>query len=299
MRNLLYSLCVLLLVSLPACAQGSALQSAFLGKEVEMKIDMPGTQQGVDLNFSSGQPLDWRQYSQRIKQFGVAIRKGDTPTVTSVVVKKDRIEFQLDGGGYGTFWDDTSGVTAPIIGKSNYERQLESDLARETDKDRRERLRRELDRERARREREQWSENSRAAIANQIKQGEIANKRLQGGSRFNLRWSGRIPEADLTPEAVMERLAPWVSFRGTKQSPNVLDAQAPPPPPLPASSPVQLQRGMRMSAVEAMLGKGQLLTENKSGDGLRSSEYRYVTADNQVDVTYVEGVLVRYAISSR
>jgi hypothetical protein len=48
-----------------------------------------------------------------------------------------------------------------------------------------------------------------------------------------------------------------------------------------------------------MLGKGQLLTENQSGDGLRSSEYRYTTIDNLIDVTYVEGVLVRYSISSR
>jgi len=299
MRKLVWVLAVSLFLSLAAAAQSNSVANAFLGKEVELKIDMPGTQQGVDLNFSSGQPLDWRTYSQRIKQFGVALRKGDTPTVTSVVVKKDRIEFQLDGGGYGTFWDDTAGVSGRIIGKSNYEKQLESDISRETDPRRRDQLRRELDRERSRREREQWAENSRAQIANQIKQGEIANKRVQGGSRFNLRWTGRIPEADLTPEAVMQRLEPWVSFAGTKNSPNVFAPDAPAPPPPAANNPVQLQRGMKMSTVEAMLGKGQLLTENKSGDGLRSSEYRYVTVDNMVDVTYVEGVLVRYAISSR
>jgi hypothetical protein len=298
-RKLFLGLVVAILLSAVAAAQGSALQSAFLGKEVEVRIDLPASQQGVDLRFNNAQPLDYREYSQRVKSFGIAIRKGDTPTVTSVVVKKDRIEFQLDGGGYGTFWDDTSGVSARTIGKSDYERQLESDLARETDAKRRDQLRRDLDRERSRRERDQWAENSRAAIANEIKQSEIAKKRLQGGSRFNLRWPGRVPEGDLTPEAVMERLAPWVSFRGTKASPNVLDAQAAAPPPLPANSPVQLQRGMRMSAVEALLGKGQLLTENKSGDGLRSSEYRYLTIDNLIDVTYVEGVLVRYAISSR
>jgi hypothetical protein len=218
--------------------------------------------------------------------------------VTAVVVKKDRIEFQLDGGGYGTFWDDTSSVHARMIGKSSYEEQLERDLRNETDQKRRDQLRRELERERSRRERDQWAENSRAAIANEIKQDQIAHKRLQGGSRFNLRWSGRIPEADLTPEAIMERLSPWVSFQGTKASPNVLarDAAA---VTIPANSPVQLTRGMKMSAVEAMLGKGDLLAENKSGDGLRSSEYRYTTPDNYVEVTYVEGVLVRYAISSR
>src|SRR6476469_3910143 len=122
MRKLAWILAVSLFLSLAAAAQSNSVANAFLGKEVELKIDMPGTQQGVDLNFSSGQPLDWRTYSQRLKQFGVALRKGDTPTVTSVVVKKDRIEFQLDGGGYGTFWDDTAGVSARMIGKSSYER---------------------------------------------------------------------------------------------------------------------------------------------------------------------------------
>jgi hypothetical protein len=299
MRPLIRPLAVVLLLAAAVSAQSSSVTNAFLGKEVEVKIDMPGTQQGIDLNFSSGQPLDWRQYSQRIKQSGVAIRKGDTPTVTAVVVKKDRIEFQLDGGGYGTFWDDTSAVTGRVIGKSSYERQLEDDLSRENDPRRRDRLRMDLDRERARREREQYAENSRAAIANQIKQAEIAQKRTQGGSRFNLRWSGRIPEADLTPEAVMQRLAPWVNFSATKGSQNIFDQAAPAPAAAAPNSAVQLQRGMRMSAVEAMLGKGQLLNENKSGDGLRSAEYRYLTPDNLVDVTYVEGVLVRYSISSR
>lgn len=283
-----------------AAAQASALQNAFLGREVEVKIDMPGTQQGVDLNFSSGQPFDWRQYSQRIKGFGVAIRKGDTPTVTAVVVKKDRIEFQLDGGGYGTFWDDTAGVSARSIGKSGYEKRLEDDIARESDPKRREQLRRELDRERSRREREQWAEDSRAAIANEIKQREIATKRTHGGSRFNLRWSGRIPEADLTPEAVMQRLSPWVNFGGTSESPNIFDQRAmAAPAAAPSTGAVQLQRGMKRSAVEAMLGKGELLVENRSGDGLRSSEWRYNTPDNRFDITYVEDVLVRYSISSR
>ena len=73
-------LATLFAFSISAGAQ-AALQNAFLGKEVEVKIDMPATQQGVDLNFSSGQPLDWRQYSQRIKQFGIALRKGEAALV--------------------------------------------------------------------------------------------------------------------------------------------------------------------------------------------------------------------------
>jgi len=44
---------------------------------------------------------------------------------------------------------------------------------------------------------------------------------------------------------------------------------------------------------------GELLAQHQSGDGLRSSDWRYVTRDNLFDVTYVEDVLVRYSISSR
>src|SRR4051812_19027573 len=62
---------LVLLLALPqlAAAQSGSISSAFQGREVEVKLDMPATQQGVDLNFSSGDPLDWRTYSQRIKQF--------------------------------------------------------------------------------------------------------------------------------------------------------------------------------------------------------------------------------------
>ena len=68
-----------------------------------LKIDMPGTQQGVDLRFNKDNPMNWKEYSNRLKSNGVAIHKGDTARITAFVVKDDRIEFQLDGGGFGTF----------------------------------------------------------------------------------------------------------------------------------------------------------------------------------------------------
>ena len=89
-------------------AQNTPLESYFTGKQVVLKIDMPGTQIGVDLRFNKSTPMDWKEYSSRIKQFGVAIRQGDLARVTSVAVKRDMIEFQLDGGGFGTFGDDAN-----------------------------------------------------------------------------------------------------------------------------------------------------------------------------------------------
>jgi hypothetical protein len=74
--------------------------------------------------------MDWKEYGSRIKQFGVATHQGDVARVTSVVVKNDLIEFQLDAGGFGTFDDDTNTtVTAKPIDKSDYEKSLEKEIA--------------------------------------------------------------------------------------------------------------------------------------------------------------------------
>ena len=69
---------------------------------------------------------------------------------------------------------------------------------------------------------------------------------------------------------------------------------------VPAHRTVRVSSELHLTELHAQgIEKHQATAENKSGDGLRSSEYRYLTPDNLVDVTYVEGVLVRYAISSR
>ena len=138
---------------------------------------MPGTQQGVDLRFNKDNPMNWKEYSSRLKSNGVAIHKGDTARVTAVVVKDDRIEFQLDGGGFGTFLDDSSTtVTAKTVDKSDYEKQLEREIANTTDDDQRRKLQRDLDRERARRERQEADNRNAAQVASQIKAQKVADR---------------------------------------------------------------------------------------------------------------------------
>jgi hypothetical protein len=176
--------------ALPLNAQDEALSNYFTGKEVVLKIDMPGTQQGVDLSLNKDNPMNWKQYSSRLKANGVAIHMGDTARITGFVVKNDRIEFQLDGGGFGTFFDDSSTTVTPTsIDKSGYEKQLERDIANTTDEDKRRKLQRDLDRERSRRVRQEADNRDAAMVASQIKSQKVADDRLRGGSRFNLRWS--------------------------------------------------------------------------------------------------------------
>lgn len=253
-------------ISLPAFGEQatgqSALQNYFVGRQVTVQIDMPGTQQGVDLRMDRDDPMDWKQYSNRLKQFGPAIRSGDKSTITTLIVKKNLIEVQLDGGGFGTFWDDDATTVTPYhVDKSSYEKQLERDIRNTTDQQRKRDLQRELDRVRSRREREQRSDDRAAQIASQLKAQQVADKRTRGGSRFNLRWAGSIPQDQLTPDAVMKLLDTYVDF-GDLQAQKPILTSAPRNPPAGAapgpgagSSPItQIKRGMPIGDVSNLLG---------------------------------------------
>jgi hypothetical protein len=245
--------------------------------------------------------MNWKEYSSRLKKYGVAIPKGTTSRITGFVVKNDRIEFQLDGGGFGTFFDDSSTtVEARTVDKSDYEKRLERDIANTDDPDKKRQLQRDLDRERARRQRENDQNAAAAQVASQVKAQQVADNRLRGGSRFNLRWSGSIPANEQTPEAVMKLMSEYVSFPGAAAPPQpavaVVPAAAAPATAVPATA--HLQRGMKMSDVDALLGPGKQMSESVSNDGLKTQVYNYITGDRKVEVTYVEGLVVRYSITS-
>jgi hypothetical protein len=309
MSRFAYLLAILALVSTPAVGQSAAdaIQSYFSGKQVIAKIDMPGSQKGVDLRFNKPSPMDWKEYGSRIKQFGVAIHQGDVARVTSVVVKNDMIEFQLDGGGFGTFGDDTNTtVTAKPVDKSDYEKSLEKQIADTDDPDKKRQLQRELDRERARRERQDAVNQQQAQYASQVKAQTVAQNRAAGGSRFNLRWSASIPADQLTPEAVMQRLSEYLDFKGGQPASaaasapnNALAAQpasAAPDPNTPATA--KLKRGMKIDEVTTLFGPGKQLSESVGDQGLKTQVYEYTSGDRHVEVTYVDGLVVRYSISS-
>jgi hypothetical protein len=298
-----------LLASVPAKAQdAAAVQNYFNGKQVVLKIDMPGSQKGVDLRFNKPTPMDWKEYGSRMKQFGAAIHQGDVARVTSVVVKGDMIEFQLDGGGFGTFGDDTNTtVTAKPLDKSDYEKELERQIANTDDDDKRRSLQRDLDRERARRERQDAINQHQAQFASQQKAQVVAQNRLTGGSRFNLRWQGSIPADQLTPQAVMQRLSEYINFNAAQpgnavavSNPGAASAPADAAPAGSSNVPAtaKLKRGMKMDEVTTLFGQGKLLSESVGDGGLKTQVMEYTTSDRRVDVTYVEGLVVRYSITS-
>ena len=196
-----------------AAAQSeAALKKAFEGKRVLVKIEMPATKWGIDVVIGSATPIDFRTYSHRIKQYGTALRPGDSALVTGVKVKDNLIEFQLAGGGYGTLFDETDAhVYSPSSPKTRREKDLEKALEGEKNPSVRRKIKDELGELRAERARHDRLTEALAAQASELKRDYIREKALGSGSRFNLRYpkdylKGSVP----TPEEVMETLGPYV-----------------------------------------------------------------------------------------
>ena len=189
------------------------LKQAFEGKFAVVKMDMPASHLGVDLYPDRQPSVDFRLYSARVREFGVALRPGDRIMITTVRVKKKNIEFQLGGGGYGVLGDDSGSVYVPDENKSRREKDLEKWIKDERDPERRRRMQRELDDLRRDRERENRKRDAEERDLTARKQSEIASKRLDAGSRFNLwfdefRLASRVP----TPREMRLMLAQFIDF---------------------------------------------------------------------------------------
>jgi hypothetical protein len=286
-----------------------AVSQFFEGKQVVVKMDMPGTQQGVDIYPQRPQQLDVKSYSNRLKKFGTSLRNGDTVMITKVKVKDDNIEFQLGGGGYGTAFDDTdSSVHFTPSEKSGREKELEDQLRSETDPARRRSLQRELDDVRADRERRDARDRNRATEAAEARKDRIDSRRAQGGSRFNIRLDTRKSVDLITPQFIMTALAPYVDFPpgafGESQSapgsePPRSEGAPPPPATQAAAEPSHsLKKGMTREQVEKIFGPPADMKEHVQG-GLKVVTCTYQSKDAAVQADFVNGVLVQYSLSSR
>jgi hypothetical protein len=198
----------------PAAAQSeAALKSAFEGRRVIVKIEMPATKDGIDIEADGPSPIDYRAYSSRIKRFGTALRPGDSVLITGIKVKDSLIEFQLGGGGYGTITDETADVYTPVSPKTRREKNLEKAIKSETDPKQRERMKEERDALRSERMRDDRLAETVAAQASETKREHIRQKALDSGSRFNLHYpKGQLRKSIPSPETIMQALSEWVDF---------------------------------------------------------------------------------------
>lgn len=294
MRKLAMGALLVAAVARPAPGQSEGdLRRYFEGKTVLVKLDMPGTDDGVDVYPGTSQPVDFPKHAARLKRFGTSIRRGEEALITKIRVKKDLIEFQLNGGGYGTFGDDTdANVYVPSAPKSEREKNLEKDLDRASDPAAKRKIKEELDQLRRDREREDRRLRTEAESARQLKEANIRQRRLEGGSRFNLRYRPYVPEEEVTPDAVMRALSEYVDF-----SPALAGGGVRPDVPGPGDVRA-LRKGMLADEVDALLGRPDSISQRREGTLVVSTSI-YRTADSRVEAEFVEGVLIRFVISSR
>lgn len=313
--NLTLSLLLGLAIASPATAQNqSALEKAFEGREVMVLLEMPASNKGVDLYLQREPEMEFGEYARRLKAYGVALRKEDRVMITTIKVNKKNIEIHLGGGGYGT-WGDDSGYVAPTyVGKSRRESDLEKERKNTTDPDRRRSIDRELDYLRRDREREERDNRREAEALTAMKQREVATKRLDGGSRFNIWYADkRLEQWAPTPEELMLSLAKYLEFGGNNGDgvPGVLRGtpgnrlvESDRGPLGPArlrdveTAATSLRRGMSTDEVHDLLGAPTRRRSSKQGD-LDSVVETWETTDSLTEVTFVGGVVVRFTSSSK
>ncbi len=284
---------IILFATLPAFSQSEgALKSFFEGKQVRVKIDMPATHNGIDINYRGTPPLDFKSYSQRLKNYGASLRNGDSVMVTAIRLKGKNIEFQLGGGGYGTLGDDTGTVSLPAISKSRRETDLERDIRDEKDARIRDRLNRELSRVRDDRRRDEERRRAEEARLKENKRREIQEKAMQAGSRFNL-WfpNNYLKESVPTPQEIKDMLAEYVDFGSAPISMSQ-------PQPTPTTNLPQLKRGMTPEQVYAIVGRPVDFRDASEGQ-LSIHTERFYTKTESIEVDFVEGVVIRFRIASR
>jgi hypothetical protein len=327
-------------VTTAAAQNEGALRAAFEGRSVTLRIDMPATSQGVDVYPQDGMPVNFREVAQRLKDNGTGVKTGQSVMVTKVAVKKQHIEFQLGGGGYGTFMDwATNGndVTAVGANETAQERSLRESLKGASGDDKK-RLQRELDGLRSARQRENTRAQAEAQQANLAREASIRAKRLDAGSRFNIRFRNGLPPEALTPEGVARALAQYADFANVPAvasavapaaTPNGMPGAAPaaaPPagvrafashvanaapggaaaqPAAAVSAPAAaqggvgaLRKGMALADVEALLGPAATASETRDGS-MTVTRRTYRPEGAQVQARFVAGVLVDYAITPR
>ena len=299
------SLALLSLAASPALAQNeTALKNAFMGRQVAIRVDMPASHKGVDLRFDREVPFDLKENGDRIREHDAALQAGDVIQVTYIKVKGDLIEFHLGGGGFNWFTETTT-KSGTYSSKTVRETDLEKEIRNETDRDRKRRLERDLDDLRRDREARDARANRDVEDFNQRARERDMERALKSGSRFNLRFKKNVPADALTPEGFERYLDPWVDFSGrsTRRAASPSSGSSASSSSRPSSSSSisrapqnrDWRKGTPRREMEDALGRPR---RERSCPGDSALDCKIATFDDggdEIEATFVEGVLVRYS----
>ena len=210
-------------------------------------------------------------------------------------MKKDLIEFQLGGGGFGTFKDDSSSsVSMPSVEKSKREKDLEKRVRDETDSGRKRELREQLDDLRDRR-----SARTGASKSNGLRRRSARRKGLPGNGCRAVPASTcgtRSRSGGDSPEELMAALADYVDFSAAGLETRT-DISVPAAQPRPSAGSMP-RKGMTRAEAEREFGTPIEVSDHREG-ALTMTTLVFVRDEQRIATDFVEDVLVRYLITSR
>ena len=291
-------LVVLLGSGAAAGADERALKSAFEGHEVELLLDLPATTKGLDFYPTQRARYDMGKHQARLMSDGIGVREGSIALVTKIKVKGKHIEFQFGAGGKSQKPQKPSAY----VPKSNYEKDLEKQVKNASTDDEKKRLRRVLEDERNRRRQQEKIQEALAEQQYRLALGDRTEEDwdAMAGSRLNLRYEGGVPADVLTPEGFQQALDGYVDFDPQSRSePSRADVSSGAlPVGASQSGTFPIHKGQRRADVDALFGGPEQCSEQDQGV-LKVTTCTYGLEEASLDASFVDGVMVRYVLTSR
>jgi hypothetical protein len=283
-------LAFLLMVSILLCPRVAtpdedALRRALEGRVVAPRLDMPATTGGVNVYPHRRRPLDHGEVARDIARYGVGVPRGRAVRVTRIKVKGKHVEFQLGAGGERQE-PSTPSVYVP---RSREERRLEEEIRKTRDREIRDELEDRLHdlRDRRRREKERLESLARIEHELVLSQRPAEEWALMAGARFNVRFDSDVPPEAVSPQGLMGLMERWLDF---EVSPDAEEGLA-------TVAFGRLRKGMPEAEVELDFGP-PLQCEDSPAAGLEIRTCRWSMPEGHLEARFVEGVLVKYTVSS-
>jgi hypothetical protein len=281
-------LCLTALILTPpglAAQNEAALQTAFEGRLVAPRLDMPATTGGVNVYPHRRTPLDHGDLARDISRHGIGVPSGRATRVTRIKVKGKHIEFQLGRGGER----QEPSRSHTYVPKSREEERLKDEIKKTTDRTQKKRLEDRLRDLRDRRYREEERLRALERVEHDLEMSQHTPEEwaLMAGARFNVRFDSTVPPEALTPEGLKAMMARWVDFEPAPEA----DVATTP------SAPRGLRKGMPESEVERDFGP-PLACEESRASGLLIRICRWSLPEGHLQAHFVEQVLVKYTLSS-
>ena len=279
-------------IAAPSGADEDALVRAYVGRPVQILMDLPATTQGLDYYPRRPDPIDVREAQQRLSRNGIGVPANDVVVVSKIKVKKDHIEFHLGAGGRSQMPSRPSSY----VPESKLERELKRQIKDATSEREKKRLRAELADARDRRNRERRRREARAERRYQDALSEHTPEEwaMLAGSRVNVRFDGRVPADALTPQGFARALRAVVDFN---PSPDAIAAGGQGDEDMGVTADLPAHKGESREDLDARLGPPDDCSASRQG-GVQVQTCTYDLDEATLQASFAGGLLVRFVITS-